>query len=166
LTQLADYATIVRMTSARILAMVLALSLCPALAQKPTEGMLTVMVLDQTGAPIPGARIAAIATVTGLRFEATTDGTGQAALHLIQGNYELKVEFPGFQRWSEKRVEVNTEWVKRNVTLMLDQCEPCMVVEVPNIPLESTPMTAEIPLIPMPQFVPRAKPLRPGAHWF
>jgi hypothetical protein len=157
------------MTSAHIAALAIALCAFPALTQEHTEGTLTVVVMDQSGAVVPGARISATALETRAHFEATADANGQAVVHLDQGNYELMVQARGFQTWEEKNIEVNAE-LQRTVTLLVGQvvCGPCVVVDpvIPEIPSEHPQRAEEIPLVPVPQFVLSARPLRHRWRWF
>jgi hypothetical protein len=154
------------MNQIRIAAIALALCACSALAQQPAKGTLTVVVTDEIGAWISGARITATETQTGARFDAIADGKGQAVLHLAQGSYKLNVQAKGFISWEESKVEVTLE-TQRTVALVVANCGCSIIVEGPvGPPVEYLPMTAEIPLIPMQQFIPSAKPLRHRARWF
>jgi hypothetical protein len=156
------------MTSVRIVAIALALCACQALAQERAQFALNVVVIDQSGAVISGAQITAIAATTGARFEASTDANGRAALQLDQGTYEMKVHARGFMNWEDGKVGVDAG-TQRTVTMLINplaECGPCVVSDSPEIRLEYAPIPPEIPLIPMQQFVPPAKPLRRRAHWF
>jgi hypothetical protein len=127
-----------------------------------------VVVTDQTGARKPGAHIAAFGQATGSHFEATADASGHAVIHLDRGNYELRVRVAGFQLWKEKEVEVDTE-THKSVTLAIENELPCLSFcgdQPPEIPLERQTVAADIPLMPLQQFFPPAKPFRRRAHWF
>jgi hypothetical protein len=153
------------MNPIRIAATVLALCASSALAQQPAKGALTVVVKDISGAVIPGARIVVTAMRTGAHSETTTDRSGQAVLQIDQGSYDLKVRFTGFTSWEEEEVKVNAE-TQRTVTLNIaPSCGP-IAIEAPDMPLEHQVLATEIPLIPMQQFTPPAKPLRHKMHWF
>jgi hypothetical protein len=77
------------------------------------------------------------------------------------------VQARGFQLFQEKDVEVKAE-MQRDVTLLIgiNECGPCVTPDIPEIPLERQAVAAELPLIPMQQFVPPAKPIRRRPHWF
>jgi hypothetical protein len=152
------------MVRAHIAVIAIALCACPVLAQQPAEGTLTVVVSDQSGARIPAANIAATNEITGARFAATADASGQAVVHLLQGRYELIVGAAGFLSWTEKDVEVAAEtgWA---FTLAIGLSSSPVVAADPTIPLERQ-VLEEIPLIPMQQFVQPAKLLRRGPRWF
>ncbi|MGA2217881.1 MAG: carboxypeptidase-like regulatory domain-containing protein [Terracidiphilus sp.] len=158
--------TIVRMTIKRF--SLIAISLCAfmPLAHAQATATLTVIVQDLTGSRVPGARITATDEATGTPFDTTTDPTGQAAVQLIQGNYELKVRAKGFASWTERDVSVNAE-TKRTVTLNIAQeCSHCVSIEGnPQIPLEHQILVAEIPLIPAQQLTLPARSPRHRRRW-
>jgi hypothetical protein len=154
------------MTVARIAAIALALSACTAFAQERPATTLIVVVTDQSGAVIPGARIVATDQATGSRFDAVADTTGQAIVHLDKGTYELRVQAGGFQLLLEPNVEMHTE-THKEVTLRISSWSSGPVVSGgPEIPLEYQPVAAELPLIPMQQLAAPAKPVHPRPHWF
>ena len=74
----------------------LALLCAPAFAQTQVTGQLSGSVFDQTGAPLPAARV----TIHGVAERATqTDPAGAFVLTgLPAGEYELSAELSGFER--------------------------------------------------------------------
>jgi len=154
------YATMLRMAIARIAAISLALCVCTALAQKPVMGTLAVTVTDQTGARIAGAHIMATSETTGVHYVATADSSGQAVIHVDQEKYELKVQAEGFKTLVVNNVNVKAE-IQRTITLQISEgtCEPCFIVEGPEIPLEYQSLAAEIPLMSMQKFELTARPI-------
>lgn len=83
------------MAAARIAAVIL-VSMVPLVgAQEPPKTVLTVQVMDTTGAPIPGTQVDA-----GNEFEAPVGGeaNGQGAISfaLSPGTYDLTAAYPGF----------------------------------------------------------------------
>src|SRR5688572_6582249 len=79
-----------------ILAVALALLCAPASAPAQPTGELAGSIFDQTGAPLPGVRIA-IRGATDRRVE--TSATGDFAFHdLPEGDYEISAELSGFER--------------------------------------------------------------------
>jgi hypothetical protein len=154
------------MAVGRIVALALALCACAALAQKHANATLTVNVMDQSGACIPGAHITVTDETTGLRFEATTDVDGQAALHLDHGVYKLRVGAAGFASWEETHIKLTAE-THRDVKLPVDYSGPIVVIDAaPILPEDYQFLAMEIPLIPMQQFSSPDKPLRRRSHWF
>jgi len=153
------------MTPARILAIAFALCAYPAIAQQPVKAVLSVSVADQTGANIPGANILLIGQGPDSRFEAVADSRGEAVVHIDQGSYDLRVQAKGFHPWAEK-IAVAREGTYRSVTLQVGWYGGPPVIEGPEIPLDHPPLSAEIPSIPLQQFVPPAKPARVKRRWF
>jgi hypothetical protein len=102
----------------------------------------------------------------GVRLNARADATGEAVVHLNQGSCEMGVVVTGFQEWVAKKIQLNGE-NQRVVTLLVGtlDCGQRVVVESPGIPLGPNPLFAEIPLIPMQQFAPPARPLRRRRRW-
>ncbi|MCW5970688.1 MAG: TonB-dependent receptor [Blastocatellales bacterium] len=84
-----------------------ALSAAPAHAQASgSNAELRGQVVDQTGAVVPGARVALTDIGKGTSRTATTDGEGNYTfLNLLPSAYELRVEAQGFQS-SSTRVEL------------------------------------------------------------
>jgi hypothetical protein len=146
----------------------IALALCAYRASAPQNATfsLTVDVEDQTGARIPGASFTATDRATGAQFESKAGATGQAVVHLVPGAYDLKAQARGFEVWEEKNVKLNAEqeWV---FTLRVGSMGCPIVISGDSlIPLEHLQVMEEIPIEPLRQFVPPAKPLRHKRHWF
>jgi Carboxypeptidase regulatory-like domain len=153
------------MTASRIAALAFALSACAALAQEPAQATLTVTVADQSGARIPGARIATTSETTGSRFLTVADAAGQTVVPLEHGTYTLEVRSIGFQSWKETKIDVE-ENTSRKVTLPISNGDwgPTVVMQV-EIPTENQPLDAEIALIPLQRFTLPARRLRGKPHW-
>src|SRR5258708_6709452 len=78
----------------RTLSYLLVLAL-PLFAQ--TTGAIQGVVLDSSGAAIPGARVEAVSAATQAQRAATTDGDGRFTLtNLPIGNWTLRLSSPGF----------------------------------------------------------------------
>lgn len=147
----------------------LAIYSCTIFAQNQVQSTLSITVIDPTRAHVPGAHLAVTDETTGARLEATTDASGQATFHLNEGHYDLKVWAKAFKSYEEKPIEVKTE-THRDVTLHIaDTGGPPLVQGTPEFPLETLlepqMLASEIPLIPIQQFLPTAKPLRHRPHW-
>jgi hypothetical protein len=154
------------MAVARISVIAFMLYVCAALAQGQAQITLTVDVTDHSSARVPGAHVAVTDQATGLRSDATAnasgDNIGHAVLHLDQGTYELRVQAPGFEGYMEKKVVVRAE-MQKDVALTIGGINACpCVAAAPEFPLEleRQPIAADIPLIPVPELVLPAKPLR------
>lgn len=79
-----------------------------ALAQSTTQSVLG-LVLDTTGAVIQGAKVTLTNTGTGVVLTAATNATGNYTFPLAQvGNYDLRVESPGFKVENVRNIRVET----------------------------------------------------------
>lgn len=88
---------------APLLSVLIALFFVPAvLAQSPT-GDIQGTVMDASGAVIVSAKVTIIETGTGRTIETTSNDAGlYSALHLLPGEYTVKIEKGGFSSFSEK----------------------------------------------------------------
>jgi len=66
------------------------------LASAQATGTIAGTVSDETGALIPGAKVTATATGTGIAQRTTTDNEGKYHLRLAPGSYDVKAEQPGY----------------------------------------------------------------------
>src|SRR5262249_47782472 len=100
-----------------------------ALAQT-TLGTITGRVLDNTGATIGGATVAATNTGTRAVYRTTTNDTGNYVLQqLAIGSYELDVEAKGFRKSVRKNIELNVaQTLTIDTTLELGQLEQVLEV--------------------------------------
>jgi Carboxypeptidase regulatory-like domain len=156
------------MAVARIAAIALAFLPCTTLAQQPEMGAITVTISDQIGAIIPGAYVVVTGMPNALRFEAISDRSGEAVLHVYQGGYDLAVKARGFATYLANDLEV-TKQTQIAVTLRIDQSDVCTIPYggfwEPYFPLEHAQVRDEIPLIPTEQFPLPAKRLRSRWRW-
>lgn len=82
--------------SARAALVLVAFSAALSVAQQPTA-QITGLILDSTGAVVPGATIRALNTATGLHSEATSNDTGNYSIANLQpGDYQIIVKHDGF----------------------------------------------------------------------
>ena len=78
------------------------LALCasgvPVLAQSPNTAALVVVVVDQTGAVVPGAQVTVVNTATGARRETTAGSNRSVTIAGLQltGTYKVSVSKAGF----------------------------------------------------------------------
>jgi hypothetical protein len=121
--------------------------------------------MDQTGARVPGAHVAATNQATGARIEAATGADGQATLQMNGGTYQLRVHAKGIASCEENEIEVKTE-IRKNVTLRLAYTgSPIIVSDAPGMLPDRPASATEIPLIATQQFSPPNRPLRRRSHW-
>ena len=91
-----------------ILAMAVALAgvPCMVLAQSDAAS-LTVMVVDQSGATVPGATVAVRHAPTGASREATTDNRGRVTFTVLPpGSYAVLVSLDGFRQFRDPSVQL------------------------------------------------------------
>jgi hypothetical protein len=133
-----------------------------------TEAVLTVIVSDQTGARLSGAKIIATRRPDGDSILVPADASGEAVLRLEQGLYDLRIEAKGFSSWVETGVDV-TRQLQKSVVLRVSN--PVYwgpwVETMPLVPLETSYIEALIPLEPIQQLPLTATKLQGNKrHWF
>lgn len=104
-----------------------------------STGQIVGIILDQSGAAVPGAQITVTNPSTGLKRVLVSNDEGQyRAVLLPPGKYDVAVELSGFQKATRTGVEVNVgKTVDNNFTLQVGSIS--QVVEVTGAPLiEST----------------------------
>src|SRR5450432_1651758 len=86
-------------------------------------GSLTGNVTDPSSATVPGVKVLAVNTETGLSREATTDERGVYQFANVQsGAYKVTVTAPSFQAMAQTDVRVNANEVRRvDFTLKIAQ---------------------------------------------
>src|ERR1700730_6853640 len=85
----------------------------PALAQQVTASI-TGQITDQSGAPIPGAKVTATDTQRGTLYTTTTNAEGRYSLsNLAVGTYNVKVENQGFQTATQSNLTLQLNKVAK-----------------------------------------------------
>lgn len=85
------------------------LALCAAIAQS-TSAVISGLVVDPNGRPIPGAAIEMVNDATGIRFPGLTNGDGIYDIpNLPPGPYRLQVSKPGFKTLIKPDIVLRTE---------------------------------------------------------
>jgi hypothetical protein len=114
-----------------------AFSMAGALFAQGVNSSIVGTASDATGAVVPGVQVIATNVNTGVRTSATTDGTGNYRMPLLQpGQYEMEAQAPGFKRF-----------VRKNINLELDRELRLDVVLGTGQLTESISVTAEAPLV-------------------
>ncbi|MCB1021897.1 MAG: carboxypeptidase regulatory-like domain-containing protein, partial [Acidobacteria bacterium] len=110
----------------------------PAMAQV-LYGSLTGVVMDQTGATIPGAEITATNTQTGRIANTTSDAEGRYSFVNIQaGLYDIKVTADGFRTLTQTSLTVSVNQVARaDLSLELGQVTEVVTVEASAATLQT-----------------------------
>ena len=87
------------------------------------------VVIDTTGAVIPGAEVTAVQDATGMATTRVTDGIGRYEFALQPGLYTLTAELPGFQADIRNNVELMLgQPVQMNFTLEISAVDTTLVV--------------------------------------
>src|SRR5687768_11335287 len=107
------------------------------LRAQDARSMILGRVTDPTGAVVVGALVEATNTDTGIRASAPTNASGDYRLpFLIPGPYTIKVESPGFKRWSRSGIQARVDdRLTIDVTMEIGQ------------QTETVQVTAESPLL-------------------
>ena len=111
-----------------VMGIVLLLSVSASvLAQE--NSTLSGVVIDTTGAFIPGAEVTAVQDATGMATTRVTDGIGRYEFALQPGLYTLTAELPGFQAGIRNNVELMPgQPVQMNFTLEISAVDTTLVV--------------------------------------
>src|SRR2546429_2618707 len=82
--------------------------LSPPVWPQANQGTIEGIIVDQSGAALPGAKLTATNDATGLHFQATSDSNGLFTFPVLPvGTYTIKVEHPGFANLTQKNVALS-----------------------------------------------------------
>ena len=131
------------------LAMVVLLLPCAAHAQV-LYGSLTGNVTDPTSASIPGAKVEALSTSTGVHSESVTDDHGIYRFNNIQsGLYTVTISSKSFATFVETGIQVSNDEVRRvDVQLKIAQTTATMEVRADAVVLQSDKADIEAQVTP------------------
>jgi Carboxypeptidase regulatory-like domain len=109
-----------------------------------TDGNIVGLVLDASGAAVPGANIEATNTATGVKTAAKSDETGGYRLNnLLVGHYDVTVSSAGFNTASIKNVEVElNKSTTVNLTISVGTVTTAVEVLESSVHIDTT--TAQI----------------------
>lgn len=112
------------------------LAVCAVYAQDPRGGILGT-VTDATGAAVPGVRVRATSTETGVSASANTTQNGEFRIpYLLAGPYRVNAEVTGFKSFVRDKVEVRVgEFVDLSIRMELGSMT------------ETVQVTAETPVL-------------------
>ncbi|MCI0660469.1 MAG: carboxypeptidase regulatory-like domain-containing protein [Acidobacteria bacterium] len=126
------------------LLLILGLNFIPSnvMAQSGPTGSLSGKVEDTSGAAVPGAKITATNTATGLSRTATADAEGQWSLQVLTvGSYKLTIEAQNFKKANWENVLVEAA-VPRVLDTRLEVGEVSVEVNITDTAPLATPTTA------------------------
>jgi hypothetical protein len=109
----------------------------PAAHAQTSDGLVEVVVIDQSGGALPGVTVQVVNTETGLNRETVTDGAGLGRVPALPpGTYKVTFELQGF-----------TSVVQDNVTLRVGQTARLSVTMQVGQVSEAVTVTAQVPLV-------------------
>src|SRR4029434_487758 len=116
--------------AAAVTALVLLVSGLPLLAQSPT-GSLAGVVRDSSGSVVPDATVTVRNIATGFTQSIPTEAGGAFLFSALPvGDYELRVEKPGFQSYVQAGIRLNVDRAaSQNVTLQIGQVSEQVTVQ-------------------------------------
>lgn len=114
-----------------LLLVLVVIFLAPPLAAQMTVGSVSGVVMDQTDAVIPGARVTLIEQNTGATREQVTGGTGGFTFdRVLPGIYTVRIEREGFRSHEIENMEVFTGKVTSTGPVRLEVGQPVETVTV------------------------------------
>ncbi len=96
---------------------------CQFAAAQVTQGTITGLVTDATGAVVPGVKVLAKNAATGVQAETVSSSTGNYVIPNLQvGTYEVSVSTAGFKSWSRSGILLSAgDSVRVDVSLEVGQ---------------------------------------------
>jgi hypothetical protein len=118
---------------------------CALLAQT-SLGTITGLISDSTGSVVPGAKVAARNTGTGVQAETLTSTTGNYTIPNLQvGSYEVSVNVTGFKSWVRSGISLSSnDSLRVDAVLEVGQLTERVTVsaEAPALKTESTEVSS------------------------
>ena len=90
-----------------VLSAALLLPLAGTASSQETTGTILGVLLDQTGAVLPGVKVVIVSVDTGQKHETVTSKVGQYATRLPVGNYEVSFLLPNFQPFTARGLSLH-----------------------------------------------------------
>ena len=80
----------------------------PSVSPQGNQGTIEGIVVDQSGAAVPGAKLTSTNDATGIHFQTTTDSNGLFTFPVLPvGTYTIEVEHPGFAKLTKKNITLS-----------------------------------------------------------
>jgi len=106
----------------------------PSSRPQGNQGTIEGIVVDQSGAALPGAKLTATNDATAIHFQATSDSDGLFTFPVLPvGTYTIEVEHPGFAKLTQKNVALSVG-ARLNVNLSLSVAGQTQSVTVTDEP--------------------------------
>ncbi len=98
------------------------------------QGTIEGIIVDQSGAALPGARLTGTNDATGIHFQTTSDSNGLFTFPVLPvGTYTIEVEHPGFAKLMQKNITVSVG-ARLNLNLSLSVAGQTQSVTVTDEP--------------------------------
>lgn len=127
-------------------ACLLAALLCPFAGGQTTQGTITGLVTDSTGAVVPAAKVTAKSAATGVVAETVSSSTGNYVIpNLPVGTYEVSIAVSGFKSWSRSGISISSnDNIRVDIALEVGQVTERVSVtgEAPPLKTESTEVSS------------------------
>src|SRR5437660_5932444 len=108
--------------------------LSPPVWPQANQGTIEGIIVDQSGAALPGAKLTGTNDATGIHFQTTSDSNGLFTFPVLPvGTYTIEVEHPGFAKLTQKNVTVSVG-ARLNVNLSLSVAGQTQSVTVTDEP--------------------------------
>jgi hypothetical protein len=119
---------------------------CQFAAAQVTQATITGLVADSTGAVVPGVKVVARNTATGVQAETVSSSTGNYVIPNLQvGTYEVTVSTAGFKSWNRSGIKLDVgENVRVDVNLEVGQVTEQVTVAgmAPALKTETTEVSS------------------------
>jgi hypothetical protein len=129
---------------------------------------LTVTVVDQTDARIPGAHVSVTRPGANNKLQADSSLNGQVIFELEPGIYDLNVQSNGFSQWKENGLNFTGSMETQVTLIVCCVSDPIIVDDIyRGPPVESMVVSVQIPFEPLPQLSLTVIELQSRKrHWF
>jgi hypothetical protein len=106
----------------------------PSVRPQGNQGTIEGIVVDQSGAALPGAKLTATNDATGIHFQTTSDSNGLFTFTVLPvGAYTIEVEHPGFAKLTHRNIALSVG-ARLNLTLSLSLAGQTQSVTVTDEP--------------------------------
>src|SRR5204862_7845689 len=108
--------------------------LSPSVRPQGNQGTIEGIVVDPSGAALPGAKLTGTNDATGIRFQTTSDSNGLFTFPVLPvGTYTIEVEHPGFAKLTQKNIALSVG-ARLNLSLSLSVAGQTQSVTVTDEP--------------------------------
>src|SRR5207302_1090361 len=108
--------------------------LSPPVWPQANQGTIEGIIVDQSGAALPGAKLTGTNDATGIHFQTTSDSNGLFTFPVLPvGTYTIEVEHPGFAKLTQKNIALSVG-ARLNLSLSLSVAGQTQSVTVTDEP--------------------------------